>query len=103
MIALASQPVPDPSSDIPRETALPPNARRRAVAALLGVAALRVVWRDVARSVATDAAEAPAAPIARSLIPLALGLAPEPSSCPARAPAPAGPPLADATTRETRP
>jgi hypothetical protein len=70
VIAVASQPVPEPSSDIPREAALPPDARRREVARLLGC-------------VATDAAEAPAAPGARSLKGLALGCHVE-RECPAR-------------------
>jgi hypothetical protein len=102
VIAMASQPAPTPSSATCAESTLASDAQRREVARLLALGALRALWANMAPHVAEDAAEAPAAAAPRSRKALALSGGVEPACGPARAPAPAGPPLADATT-ETRP
>ncbi|HEX5010793.1 MAG TPA: hypothetical protein VFY71_10350 [Planctomycetota bacterium] len=92
----------DRSSGVLAESALAPDARLRAMAHLLAVGALRALWPNVGRPVANVAAPAPGARAARSPIPLALGAEAEPSSCHARAPGAARPPLADDTTESKR-
>ncbi|HEX5011110.1 MAG TPA: hypothetical protein VFY71_11990 [Planctomycetota bacterium] len=102
MIARASHDLPDVASGFSPESALAPDARRAAVARLLAVGALRALWANVGRPMANVGAPAPGARAARSPIPLALGAEAEPSSCHARAPGAARPPLADATPESER-